>query len=87
MPTVFRYRYLSDLGYVVYRHLWTEVRELEDLLRGIWTLREAVFVEEAAAQDYCHYRNRLLQEHGTDLVPPIRTDRPHWRRRPEHRLY
>lgn len=47
--------YLSDLGYVVYRHAFDETRcTIEE---GARAHKHAVFVEEIEALDYCEYRN------------------------------
>ena len=58
--------YLSDLGYVVYRHSFDEARC--SVAEGARAHKVAVFVEERAALDYCAYRNRLTAERGTDAL-------------------
>lgn len=58
--------YLSDLGYVVYRHSFDEAKCT--VADGARAHKVAVFVEEVAALDYCKYRNRLTAERGTDAL-------------------
>lgn len=62
--TLYRTLWLNDLGYVVYRHCFDEKKcDLED---GARTHKQAVFVHEYAAVDYCRYRNALIDKRGTD---------------------
>lgn len=63
---LYRSIYLQDLGYVVYRHCFDEKKcSLED---GARTHRQASFVDEVAAKDYCKYRNRLIDFIGSDAL-------------------
>lgn len=57
-------------GYVVYRHCFDDTKcSVED---GAAAHKQAVFVEEIAARDYCDYRNRLMDLNGDDALPPAR---------------
>ena len=63
---LYRMLYLTDLGYVVYRHCFDLNKcRIED---GVRAHKQAVFVEELAAIDYCAYRNRLIDETGSDAL-------------------
>ena len=65
---LYRTIYLTDLGgYVVYRHCFDEARCT--IRNGARAHKQAVFVEENAARDYCRYRNKLIDEHGSDKLP------------------
>lgn len=65
MNRLYRYIYLPDLGYVVYRH---EDGEVMSVAR---THKVAVFVTEVEASDYCAYRNEQTEKNGTDDVYAI----------------
>jgi hypothetical protein len=55
-------------GYIVYRHCFDETKcSIED---GAAAHKQAVFVERLAAEDYCAYRNRLIDLNGDDRLPP-----------------
>lgn len=54
-------------GYVVYRHCFDNAKcSVED---GAAAHKQAVFVEEAAAKDYCDYRNQMIDAVGDDRLP------------------
>lgn len=52
------------MGYVVYRHCF-DSRSAEECAR---VHREATFVDEIAAKDYCNYRNGMVDENGDDRI-------------------
>lgn len=59
------YRYINAQGgYLVYRHCFDVTRCT--IQEGAAEHKEAVFVEEAAAKDYCDYRNKLTEQRGDD---------------------
>lgn len=60
MSGQFCYLYLSDLGYVVYRHSFDERRC--SIAAGARAHKVAVFVEEIEAQRFCEFRNRYATE-------------------------
>lgn len=62
---LYRTIYLSDLGYVVYRHCFSHCA----IDVGARVHKQAVFVDEIAAKDYCRYRNELIDKNGTDALP------------------
>jgi hypothetical protein len=63
---LYRTIYLHDQGYVVYRHCFDEQKcSVEE---GARAHRQASFVDEVAAEDYCCYRNKLIDEKGTDAL-------------------
>lgn len=68
----YRYRYMEGMGYVVWRDVF-EGRPY-DLKDGILAHRQATFVIEADAKDYCLYRNQATMKYGTDDVMAIRHD-------------
>ena len=63
---VYRTLWLTDLGYVVYRYCFDE--EKCTLEEGARAHKQAVFVDEVAAKDYCRYRNDLIDKRGTDAL-------------------
>jgi len=65
-PPLYRYLWISDLGYTVYRKVFDESRC--SIEHGARAHQVAVFVQEREALDYCIYRNRLLMERGTDAI-------------------
>jgi hypothetical protein len=66
---LYRYAYLPELGYVVYRH-HDEGRA--DVAQKAIGHKVAVFVSEDEASDYCDYRNEHLAKNNTDDVYAIR---------------
>lgn len=63
---VYRQVYLHDMGYVVYRFSFNLAKcTLRD---GALSHKTAVFVTESEALDYCRYRNRLIDERGSDRL-------------------
>ena len=66
MNHLYRYVYLSDLGYVVYRHFADG-----DVVSVAKAHKVAVFVCEIEASDYCAYRNEQTEKNGTDDVHAI----------------
>jgi hypothetical protein len=66
---LYRCKYLNYLGYVVYRYCFDETKcTLEE---GVRAHKQAVFVDEVSAMDYCRYRNRMVDENGTDELPTM----------------
>lgn len=64
--TLYRYLWLTDLGYVVYRYNFDAWQcTVEEWAR---VHKSAVFVEEIAAKDYCRYRNALVDLNGDDRL-------------------
>lgn len=55
----------SEGGYVVYRHCFADTCNMID---GVRAHRQAVFVDEISALDYCRYRNTLIDRNGTDAI-------------------
>lgn len=63
--TLYRVRYVPDLGYVLYRSagdVWDE----DDVARKH---KVAVFVDEAEAKFYAGIRNRMTEANGSDALP------------------
>lgn len=57
----------SAMGYLVYRHCFDEAKcSVHD---GALAHRTALFVTEIEALDYCSYRNRSIDETGSDAIP------------------
>lgn len=66
---IYRAIWFNSLGWVVYRHCF-DVGDDEIRTRiGAMEHKTAVFVTENEARDYCYYRNRLMDERGTDELP------------------
>jgi len=65
-----RYKYLSSMGYVVWRDVFEgDMRcALDDAVKEH---KVAVFVCESEASNYCDYRNAMTMKHGTDDVSKI----------------
>jgi hypothetical protein len=64
---LYRTIYLSDCGgYVVYRHCFDEKRC--SVADGARAHRQAVFVAEDAANEYCDHRNKLIDKRGSDAL-------------------
>lgn len=63
---LYRYHYLNDLGYVVYRYCFNPEIGIAE---GARHHKTAIFITENEAFDYCNYRNRLVDKHGTDALP------------------
>lgn len=70
MPcNLYRMLWFNSLGYLVYRHCF-EVFDDEITVRiGAVQHKVAVFVLENDAKDYCAYRNRLIDQNGSDELP------------------
>lgn len=68
--TLYRYVYNGDLGgYVVYRHVMQARRELpSNVMECARQHKQATFVCEDAAADYCRYRNGLVDRNGDDAI-------------------
>lgn len=56
-------------GYVVYRDIFDH--DKCTLKEGIAAHMAALFVTEAEAQNYCEYRNHMMERYGTDDVEEI----------------
>jgi hypothetical protein len=68
LTELYKYIYLQDLGYVVYRETFPAKCPVEE---GARAHKTAAFVAEAEAKDYCRYRNCMTRLHGTDDVAKI----------------
>lgn len=68
MKQLYNYLYLptNPGGYFVYRFLFDPA--CCSLEAGVRAHKEAVFVTESAALDYCAYRNWLTGKYGTDDI-------------------
>lgn len=64
---LYRSLYLTDLGYVVYRHCFDEA--LCTVEAGARAHKVAVFIDGVAAVDYCRYRNARTLSKGSDELP------------------
>ena len=64
-----RYKYLHDLGYVVWRDVF-EGKVKNPSRDSILDHKVAVFVRESEASNYCEYRNIRTMVLGTDDVTP-----------------
>lgn len=71
-PKCSLYRYIFDGGaggYVVYRNVSSGRRLLPSTEREMAVVhKQAVFVCEDAARDYCRYRNGLVDRNGDDAI-------------------
>lgn len=66
---IYRYRWITAAGgYVVYRHIAPAHDQPGRLEEAALAHRTATFVAEQEADDYCTYRNRLVDERGTDAL-------------------
>lgn len=65
---LYRFCYLSSIGYIVYRHAFPDHCPLD---AGAKAHKVAVFVTESEASNYCDYRNYWTRENGTDEVHKI----------------
>lgn len=67
---LYRYIYNGDLGgYVVYRHSLVSTVTLPDTIMACARAhKQATFVCEDAAKDYCRYRNSLIDRNGDDAI-------------------
>jgi hypothetical protein len=63
----YRYEYLSDMGYVVWRDVFEGDMKCS-LHAAVRVHTVAVFVAESEACDYCKYRNDQTERLGTDAV-------------------
>jgi len=64
---LYRVKYYSMLGYVVYRHCFDDKKA--DVYYAGLEHKTAAFVTEHEAEDYAYYRNRLTDENGSDALP------------------
>lgn len=65
MANLYRVLWSGD-GYAVYRHCFDESKcSVEE---GARTHRTALFVTKIEADDYAEYRNRLVDERGSDVI-------------------
>jgi hypothetical protein len=65
---IYRFKYIAEEGgYVVYRHCFEYSGNW--LNRLIIEHKEAIFVAEIVAKDYCRYRNLLMDIYGIDRLP------------------
>lgn len=70
---LYRYAYLSDLSYAVYRHQERpRPRNPRAFERMVRTHRLATFVAEQDAAHFCIIRNAMTAAHGSDAVPELR---------------
>ncbi len=67
---LYRMLWLPELGYVVYRHCF-DVSKCS-LLEGAREHRQASFICEDAAIQYCDFRNAMIDKNGTDEIPQQR---------------
>jgi len=63
---LYRVHYVPHDGYAVYRHCFDESKC--NLLDAVTTHETALFVTRMEAQDYANYRNRLIDERGSDVI-------------------
>ena len=68
--TLYRYLFHWEHGYIVYRNCFDA--ETTSIELGARQHKQAVFVDEIAAADYCGYRNKLIDLNGSDKLPPNR---------------
>jgi hypothetical protein len=61
---IYRVRYISPHGYIVYRHLAGERDNDVDAM----VHRVATFVARIDAQHYANFRNHLIDERGSDAI-------------------
>ena len=68
--SIYRHRWiLTSGGYVVYRHLIPDIFDQPGRAdEAALAHRVATFVTEQEAADYCEYRNRLMDERGSDAL-------------------
>lgn len=67
MATLYQHLYDPTQGYVVFRV--GEDKHPADRMAWAREHKQAIFVTEMAAIDYCHYRNRGVDIHGDDRLP------------------
>jgi len=67
MATLYQHIYDPEHGYVVYR--CGEDDHPADRIAWAKVHKQAVFVTEMAAIDYCVYRNHGVDIHGDDRLP------------------
>lgn len=73
MCRLYRTLWITSMGYVVYRMCFDVTKCTVE--EGARAHKQAVFVDEQAAIDYCIYRNALVELNGSDALP----ERHGWR--------
>jgi len=71
--TIYKYIYLSDHGYLVYRDIAPRCMSIAEKALN-HKVAEFTFQEDAA--DYCDYRNKEMEKYGSDdIFAKKKTDR------------
>ena len=69
MSEIYKQTYISDLGYVVFRDIVDDKTVPINIVAKVH--KQAVFVDENTAQDYCNYRNKLIKKNGSDELKKV----------------